>query len=61
MEENILEYIKSKYTEIGNAKLIEYGSFENLTLYWKFDNGVEVRESPLSLINDILGLIQEKL
>ena len=57
MEGNILIYVKSKYPEIGDAKLIECGQFENLTLYWKFDNGVEVQESPLSLIDDLLGLI----
>ena len=57
MEGNILIYVKSKYPEIGDGKLIECGQFENLTLYWKFDNGVEVQESPLSLIDDLLGLI----
>ena len=57
MEGNILSYIKIKYPEIGDSKLVESGQFENLTLYWKFDNGVHIQESPLSLINDLLGLI----
>ncbi len=60
MEGNILIYVKSKYPEIGDAKLIECGQFENLTLYWNFDNGVKVQENPLSLIDGLLGLILTK-
>jgi hypothetical protein len=43
MEGNVLIWIRSKYPEIANSKLIECGQFENLTLYWNFDNGVKVQ------------------
>ena len=57
MEGNVLIWIRSKYPEIADSKLIEYGQFENLNLYWEFDNGIRISESPLSLIDDMLGLI----
>ena len=43
MEGNVLIWIRSKYPDIANSKLIECGQFENLTLYWNFDNGVKVQ------------------
>ena len=57
MEGNILVWIRSKYPEIADSKLIEYGRSENLNLYWEFDNGVRICTNPLSLIDDVLGLI----
>ena len=57
MEGNILVYVRSKYPEIANSKLIECGQFENLNLYWEFDNGIRINESLSSLIDDMLGLI----
>jgi hypothetical protein len=60
MEGNILTYVRLKYPEIADSKVIEIEQYENLTLSWKFDNGITIRESPLSLIDDILGLILKK-
>lgn len=57
MEGNILKYIRLKYPKVADSKVIEYGQYENLNFYWKFDNGITITESPLSLIDDILGLI----
>jgi hypothetical protein len=57
MEGNILVYVRLKYPEIADSKLIEYGQFENLNLYWEFDNGIRINESLSSLIDDMLGLI----
>jgi hypothetical protein len=57
---NILTYIRLKYPEIANSKVIEYGQYDNLNLYWRFDNGKTITESPLSLIDDVLGLIFKK-
>ncbi len=57
MEGNILTYVRLKYPEIEDSKFIECDQFENLTLQWKFDNGVIITESPLSLIDDMLGLM----
>jgi hypothetical protein len=60
MEGNILTYVRLKYPEISDSKVIEYGQYENLNLYWRFDNGKTITESPLSLIDDIFGLILKK-
>lgn len=60
MEGNILNYIRLKYPDIADSKVIECGQYENLNLHWKFDNGKTITESPLSLINDVLGLILKK-
>jgi hypothetical protein len=60
MEGNILTYIRLKYPEIAESWVVESGRYENLTMYWKFDNGKTINESPISLIDDILGLIFKK-
>jgi hypothetical protein len=58
--ENIRSLIRIQHPELDGINIISEYIAEYDYIEFTFENGVEIRTSRLSLINDVIGLILEK-
>lgn len=58
--ENIRSLIRIQHPELDGINIISENIAEHDYIEFTFENGVEIRTSRLSLINDVIGLILRK-
>lgn len=59
--ENIRTLIRIQHPELDGINIISEHIAEHDYIEFTFENGVEIRTSRLSLINDVIGLILKRI